>query len=154
MFQHCSSIYVNRSSDLQVLTHMHLKMSESVRYIILSSTSSLAFLQISTFCLCIMDTSTSIMVFVATSELRTLICENWLSDNTLMELAGPPCREVLETHQLVNLLHAYIKPVTRDGDVHAVQLRNLCGKVVLLYSSSGNTCVGTHTCIDRLFPAL
>jgi len=31
-----------------------------------------------------------------------------------MELAGPPCREVLESI----LLQAYIKPVTRDGDVH------------------------------------
>ena len=53
-----------------------------------------------------------------------------------MDKAGPPCREVLEVHKEVDLLHMHIKPILGYEQPQAVELHNVRGKGVILHGTS------------------
>ena len=47
-------------------------------------------------------------------------------------MSRPPSKDVLRLHQDIDLLHAYIKPVSGFGNLRAIPLKNLRSKSVLI----------------------
>ena len=77
-----------------------------------------------------------LILFVNHPQQCAVVRECRVSSETLMDKAGPPCREVLEVHKEVDLLHMHIKPILGYGQLHAVQLHNLRCKAVILHGTS------------------
>ena len=90
-----------------------------------------------------------IILFVTSPELCAIVRECVCSGRSLMEMAGPPCREVLQVHRDVDLLHSYMKPISGYGRVRAVHLRNLCGKSVLLHGTSCDYITSQPNCFEQ-----
>ena len=89
-----------------------------------------------------------IVLFVTSPELCAIVRECVLSSGSLMQMAGPPCREELRVHKDVDLLHTYIKPLSGYGHLQAVHLHNLCGKSVLLHGTSCDYIASQPNCYE------
>ena len=74
-----------------------------------------------------------IYLFVADPFRCVLVRPCNLTRVTLMEQAGPPCRDTLSVHKDVDLLHSFIKPFSGYSQLRAIPLQRLLGKVVLLH---------------------
>ena len=77
-----------------------------------------------------------IVIFITHPEQCVVVRQCKVSSQTLMDKAGPPCREVLAVHKEVDLLHHHIKPIVGYEKPQAVQFHKLCGKAVILHGAS------------------
>lgn len=74
----------------------------------------------------------ALKLFISHPEQCALVKKIVTSHRSLMQQAGPPCREVLEAHKDTNLLDSQVKPVSGYGDPQAIPLTRILGKAVLL----------------------
>ena len=74
-------------------------------------------------------------LFIGHPNQCALVAQINTSGYSLMQQAGPACREVLQVHKDIDLLHYHIKPICGYGELRTVPLVKIIGKAVLVYGN-------------------